>query len=86
MIKIYVKILPDGNVKYEVKGIKGKKCIDFTKEFEEAIGEVDKRYYTSEFYQKEDENTYEDNITKKKLEEKRWLLKRRMMLTKKFIF
>ena len=67
MEKIIVKVLPDGNVKFEVKGIKGKKCIDFTKDFEEAIGEVERRYYTSEFYQTEGESSFEDSREKRKL-------------------
>jgi hypothetical protein len=70
MTKIIFKVLPDGNVKFEIKGIKGKKCIDFTKDFEEAIGEVVQRYYTSEFYQTESEISLEDTREKRKLEEK----------------
>lgn len=70
MTKIIFKVLPDGNFKFEVKGIKGKKCIDFTKDFEEAIGEVVQRYYTSEFYQTESEVSLEDTREKRKLEEK----------------
>jgi hypothetical protein len=70
MKKIIVKVLPDGNVKFEVKGIKGKKCIDFTKDFEEAIGEVVQRYYTSEFYQTESEVSLEDTREKEKIEDK----------------
>jgi hypothetical protein len=70
MKKIIVKVLPDGNIKFEVRGIKGKKCIDFTKDFEEAIGEVVQRYYTSEFYQTESEVSLEDTREKGKLEDK----------------
>jgi len=70
MKKLIVKILPDGNVEFEVKGIKGKKCIDYTKDFEEAIGEVKRRYYSSEFYQTEGEVSLEDIREKGKVEER----------------
>lgn len=71
MVKISVKVLPDGSVKLEVKGIKGEKCLNFTKDFEEAIGDVVQRYYTSEFYQKENVNLYENYKEKRKLGDNR---------------
>ena len=49
--EIEIDIDSAGNVSFQVKGVKGKKCMELTKEFEEALGLVTKRDKTTEFYQ-----------------------------------
>ena len=53
--EIEIKIDPDGNVSVQVRGVKGKECLEFSKFLEESLGEVGEREYTSEYYQKEPE-------------------------------
>lgn len=48
-----VSIGPDGSVEITVNGVKGKKCMDFTKWLEEELGVVTQRTHTSEYYQSE---------------------------------
>ena len=56
-VKIHVEISfdidLDGKVKLGVKGAKGKKCLEITKEIEKELGEVLGREYTSDYYQEE---------------------------------
>ncbi|MFC1705216.1 DUF2997 domain-containing protein [Planctomycetota bacterium] len=49
--EIDITIDDDGNVSFEVKGVKGKRCHEITKELVEALGVVIKSENTSEFYQ-----------------------------------
>jgi len=58
---IDVFIHPDGTVELQVKWVKGKKCLDLTKNLEQALGEVKERKLTNEYYQ-----TEEQHITIKK--------------------
>lgn len=51
--ELEITITPDGEVKIEVKGVKGSSCVDLTKDIEEALGTVKARENTSEFYQQE---------------------------------
>jgi len=44
----------NGEVKIEVKGAPGEDCMKLTKEIEEALGLVEERQMTSEFFQKEE--------------------------------
>lgn len=53
MAKMNVTIMPNGEVKMQIEGIKGKKCLDLSKGFEEALGEVADRKLTSEYYQEQ---------------------------------
>jgi len=53
MAKMNVTIMQNGEVKIQLEGIKGKKCLDFSKRFEESIGEITNRKLTSEYYQEE---------------------------------
>jgi len=46
--EIEVFIEPDGNVRIEVRGVKGKSCLDVTKDLEKALGEVVERTMTPE--------------------------------------
>ena len=43
----------NGNVSFEVKGVKGSKCLEITKEIEEVLGLVVNREHTAEYYQTE---------------------------------
>lgn len=51
--ELEITITPDGEVKIEVKGVKGSSCVDLTKDIEEALGVVTDREHTSEYYQQE---------------------------------
>jgi len=55
--EIQFTIDDDGNVSFEVKGVKGKKCLEITKDIEEALGVVVNREHTGEYYQQEVERT-----------------------------
>lgn len=50
---IEITIDPDGGISFEVKGATGKKCLDLTKDLEEALGVVVDRSMTAEYYQQE---------------------------------
>ncbi len=52
--EIEFTINPDGSVGIAVKGAKGKKCTEITREIEEALGIVTNRTYTSDYYQQEE--------------------------------
>jgi len=41
--RITITIDKEGNASLDVAGVKGKKCLDLTKELEEALGIVSKR-------------------------------------------
>ena len=50
--EIDVFIEADGTVKVEIRGVKGKKCLDITKTMEELLGgEVVDRNFTDEFHE-----------------------------------
>jgi hypothetical protein len=53
MAKMFVTITPTGNIKIQVEGIKGKKCVALSMALEESLGEVADRKFTSEYYQDE---------------------------------
>jgi len=53
MAKMNIIITPNGYVKIQIEGVKGGRCLDFSKTFEEALGEVADRKLTSEYYQGE---------------------------------
>jgi len=52
--EIEFTINPDGSVGIAVKGAKGKKCTEITREIEEALGIVTNRTYTGDYYQQEE--------------------------------
>lgn len=54
MKKMRIKINRDGKVTVKVEGAVGDECIAFTRLFEKAIGDVEKRVYTED-YDKEKE-------------------------------
>ena len=51
--ELEIEIGPDGEITIKVKGAEGDKCLDLTKDLEEALGLVTAREKTSEFYQAE---------------------------------
>ena len=59
MPEINVEILPNGEVKISVKGAKGSQCIEMTRFLEEALGEVNERDFTAEYYEAEEK----ENVT-----------------------
>ena len=50
---IEIEISSDGEVKVHFKGIKGKKCLEYSKIFERAVGKPKSQELTSEFYEPE---------------------------------
>lgn len=52
--ELEIFITPKGDVSINVIGAKGKKCLDLTKEFEEAIGIVNERETKPSFYETEE--------------------------------
>jgi len=53
-IDVFVK--PDGTVSFEVRGVKGRKCLDITKGIEELLGgNVTQRDMTEDYNQAEQE-------------------------------
>ena len=55
MQDIEITIAPSGEVSFEIKGVKGSRCIDETRFLEEAVGEVVERERTAAYYEAEDE-------------------------------
>ena len=54
--EIDIFINPDGTVKFEIRGVKGRKCLDITKGIEDALGgNIDGRIFTDEFHENEQE-------------------------------
>lgn len=51
--EIDITIGEDGVVTLNVKGAKGKSCLDLTRFLEEELGVVTQRTHTSEYYQEE---------------------------------
>lgn len=56
---VIIKIDKEGKVYIEVDGVKGKKCLQITKDVEKILGTVEKRDLKPEF---NDEPDDEDNI------------------------
>jgi len=64
--EIDIFVNPDGTVKFEVRGVKGRKCLDITKSVEEALGgSVTERVHTDAFYEEEQELTQGDFLQQK---------------------
>jgi len=51
---IFFTIDENGEVKIEVKGAPGEDCMKLTREIEEALGLVEERSMTAEYYQQEE--------------------------------
>lgn len=50
--EIEVTISPDGSVSLRPKGAKGADCVELTRALEEAVGEVERRELTAEYYER----------------------------------
>jgi hypothetical protein len=50
-VEIELVFTPDGLVRLETRGLKGKTCMEETEALEKALGAVASRTRTSEFYQ-----------------------------------
>ena len=50
-VEIELLFTPDGGVKLQTRGLKGKDCLTETEALERALGTVTERQKTSEFYQ-----------------------------------
>jgi len=50
-IEIELLFTPDGQVRLETRGLKGKTCLTETEALEKALGKVAERTKTSEYYQ-----------------------------------
>ena len=58
--QLKIKLLPNGEIQMETKGIKGKKCLKYVDFLEKlADAKVHKQEFTSEYYEQE----VEDNTT-----------------------
>lgn len=55
--EIEISISPDGIVELKVSGMGGKGCLEATKDLEEALGILQQREMTSEYYQEPLEDT-----------------------------
>ena len=53
--ELEIVIKPDGEVVLDVKGVKGERCLDITRPFEQLLGgEIVERRHTDEYYQQSD--------------------------------
>jgi hypothetical protein len=50
MKELEITIDRNGRVQVAVRGVKGEGCLGLTKNIENAVGRVEEREYTSEFY------------------------------------
>ncbi|MBE7706417.1 MAG: DUF2997 domain-containing protein [Cyanobacteria bacterium SIG30] len=60
--KLQIRLMPDGSVKMETQGIKGKKCLDYLKVLEKLANvKIEKYELTPEYYE-EEINYIDENI------------------------
>ena len=57
--ELFITIDTDGSVEMEYKGKKGKSCTDATQEIELALGKVQDRQKTSDYYKKDPGSVHE---------------------------
>lgn len=61
--EVEIFIAPDGKVSYEVRGVKGRKCLDITRELEKDLGgEILEREETWEMMEQEVEQEIDDKV------------------------
>ena len=54
--QLKIKLLPNGEIQMETKGIKGKKCLKYAELLEKlADAKIHKQEFTSEYYEQETE-------------------------------
>jgi hypothetical protein len=54
-----VIIAPDGTVEVQVRGFKGRRCLEAAKWFEEIVGQLQSQQLTSEYYDPEEQVRYQ---------------------------
>lgn len=54
MKQIEITIAADGKITTKVNGVKGKGCLELTKELEKALGGAEKRTKTPEYFEPEE--------------------------------
>lgn len=55
--EIFIEILPTGQIKAEIRGVKGKGCMEYARLLEEVVGTLQSVEHTSEFYEPEQQAT-----------------------------
>mgnify|MGYP000823035231 CR=1 FL=1 len=61
--QLKIKLLPNGEIKMQTLGIKGKRCLDYSKLLEElADAKIVSQELTSEYYETEEYETEQDNL------------------------
>lgn len=61
--QLKIKLLPNGEIKMQTLGIKGKKCLDYSKLLEElADAKIVSQELTAEYYETEEYETEQDNL------------------------
>jgi hypothetical protein len=61
MKKIRIRIGRDGKATISVEGVQGPSCLDLTKAFEQAIGEVQERRLCKEYHEEVSEQATEQS-------------------------
>jgi hypothetical protein len=51
--ELEITIDKEGKVQVAVRGVKGEGCLEITKNIENAVGTVEERGYTAEFYEQQ---------------------------------
>lgn len=51
--ELEIEIAPDGETTVHVKGLKGKRCLEYLEAFRKLLGEVRSQRHTGEYYQPE---------------------------------
>ncbi len=57
-----ITIAPDGSVEIQVKGYKGKSCLEAVKIFEQVVGEMKAQRETSEFYEPDEQVRFNQDL------------------------
>ena len=59
--QLKIKLLPNGEIQMETKGIKGKKCLKYAEFLEQlADAKIHKQEFTSEYYEQEVETNSQE--------------------------
>jgi hypothetical protein len=64
MKELEITIDRDGRVQVAVRGVQGEGCLDLTKNIEQAVGAVEERVHTAEFYE-QPERIYDNQLVKR---------------------
>lgn len=61
MQELEIAISPSGEVKIEVKGVKGDGCLELTRGLEQSLGQVEDRQLKSEYYEQNQQRNQQWN-------------------------